>query len=301
MPRQYSLGGRVAPDRGSVRGQQEPAPKQTVRERLAAMRNLPPFIASVWRTSPWLCISSIVLRLIRALLPVVTLYIGKLIIDEVTGLVRAGAHHADWHEWLASGELTRLWWLLGIEFALAVAADILGRIVSLIDSLLSELYSNTTSIRLMEHAASLDLEDFEDADLQDKLDRARRQTMGRMTLMSQLFGQAQDIITIIGFAAGLVAYAPGLIVLLVLALVPAFLGESHFNALNYSLNYAWTPERRELDYVRQTGASVETAKEVKIFGLNAFLIERYRALSDAFYADNRRLACHLAVQSPATQ
>ena len=63
--------------------------------------------------------------------------------------------------------------------------------------------------------------------------------------------------------------------------MPAFLGEAHFNAQSYSLNYARTPERRELDYVRQTGASVETAKEVKIFGLNAFLIERYRALADA--------------------
>ena len=79
-----------------------------------------------------------------------------------------------------------------------------------------------------------------------------------------------------------------------LALVPAFLGEAHFNAQSYSLNYAWTPERRELDYVRQTGASVETAKEVKIFGLNAFLIERYRALSEAFYAANRRLAARRA-------
>ena len=94
--------------------------------------------------------------------------------------------------------------------------------------------------------------------------------------MSQLFGQAQDVVTIVSFAAGLVVYAPWLIVLLRVALVPAFLGEAHFNAQSYSLNYARTPERRELDYVRQTGASVETAKEVKIFGLNAFLIERYR-------------------------
>ena len=93
----------------------------------------------------------------------------------------------------------------------------------------------------MEHAATLDLEDFEDSELQDRLDRARRQTMGRTALMSQLFGQAQDVVTIASFAAGLVAYAPWLIALLVLALVPAFLGEAHFNAQSYSLNYAWTP------------------------------------------------------------
>src|SRR3546814_15147129 len=84
----------------------------------------------------------------------------------------------------------------------------------------------------MEHAATLDLEDFEDPDLQDKLDRARRQTMGRMNLMSQLFGQAQDAVTVAGFAAGLLVYAPWLLVLLAIALVPAFVGEAHFKQLD---------------------------------------------------------------------
>jgi ATP-binding cassette subfamily B protein len=146
----------------------------------------------------------------------------------------------------------------------------------------------------MEHAATLDLEDFEDSELQDRLDRARRQAGGRLTLISQLFGQAQDVVTIVSFAAGLVVYAPWLIALLLVALVPAFLGEAHFNARSYALTYARTPEQRELDYVRQMGASVESAKEVKIFGLNAFLIDRYRALAEGFYAANRRLAVRRA-------
>jgi ATP-binding cassette subfamily B protein len=76
--------------------------------------------------------------------------------------------------------------------------------------------------------------------------------------------------------------------------VPAFLGEAHFNAQSYALAYARTPEQRELDYVRQTGASVESAKEVKIFGLNAFLIERYKQLAEGFYQANRRLAIRRA-------
>ena len=184
--------------------------------------------------------------------------------------------------------------LLLTEFALAVLADVLGRVVSLIDSLLSERVTNASSVRLMEHAATLDLEDFEDSDFQDQLERARRQTSGRMTLMSQLFSQAQDMVTVASFAAGLVVYAPWLIALLVLALVPAFLGEAHFNAQSYSLDFGRTPERRELDYVRQTAASVETAKEVKIFGLNAFLIDRYMRLATDFYAANRRLAVRRA-------
>ena len=287
MPRQYSMGGRVGPGGGGSGG--VPGPR-SMRERFGALRNLPPFLKLIWQTSPSLTVSNLGLRLVRALLPVATLYVGKLIIDEVVRLAQISGSPVNLGDWLASGLLARLGWLLATELSLAVLSDVLGRIVSLIDSLLSERFTNITSVRLMEHAATLDLEDFEDADLQDRLDRARRQTMGRMTLMSQIFGQAQDVVTIASFAVGLLAYAPWLIGLLVLALVPAFLGEAHFNAQSYSLNYARTPERRELDYVRQTGASVETAKEVKIFGLNAFLINRYRTLAEAFYQENRRLA-----------
>ena len=102
------------------------------------------------------------------------------------------------------------------------------------------------------------------------------------------------MVTVASFAAGLVVYAPWLIALLVLALAPAFLGEAHFSAKSYSLDFGRTPERRELDYIRQTAASVETAKEVKIFGLNAFLIERYMRLATDFYAANRKLAVRRA-------
>src|SRR6201996_7079761 len=147
----------------------------------------------------------------------------------------------------------------------------------------------------MEHAAELDLEDFEDSEFQDQLERARRQTSGRMTLMGQLFSQAQDIVTVVSFAAGLVFYAPWLIALLFLALVPVFVGEAHFNAQSYSLDFVRTPERRELDYVRQTAASVETAKEVKIFGLHGFLIDRYKRLAATFYDANKVLAVKRAV------
>ena len=291
MPRHYSHGGRVSPQSAARARAGLPQPElRSFRERLGALKNLGPFLAMIWRTSPLLTASSLALRLCRALLPVATLYVGKLIIDEVVLLVQLSDKPASLRGWLDSGLANGLGLLLLIEFALAVLSDVLGRVVSLADSLLSERVSNALSIRLMQHAATLDLEDFEDAEFQDRLERARRQTSGRMSLLGQLLGQAQDIVTVVSFAAGLIIYAPWLIVLLLLALVPAFLGEAHFNAQSYSLDYARTPQRRELDYVRQTAASVETAKEVKIFGLNGFLIDRYTQLATAFYTANRRLA-----------
>lgn len=275
------------------------APK-SLSQRFSALRNLRPFLRLVWEIHPRIAFAAIVLRLVRALLPVATLYVGKLIIDEVVALMR----HSGLAAALAGGAGTQigvlleygrpLLFLLAIELALAVASDLFGRLVSLCESLLAERFSNTTSVRLMEHAATLDLEDFEDSEVQDQLDRARRQAAGRSSLLSQIFGQAQDVVTIIAFAAGLAVYAPWVIALLVLAVVPAFLGESHWNALAYELAWRRTPAQRELDYLRATGASVETAKEVKIFGLERFLVARYRVLADELYRANRALAVRRA-------
>src|SRR6185295_12773786 len=137
---------------------------RTFRERFGALRTLRPFLAMVWQTSPLLTTTLLVLRLARALLPVVSLYIGKLIIDDVVALVQMPNRPATLHDWLASGALNGLVVLLSAEFALAVLSDILGRVVSLIDTLLSERVTNGSSVKLMEHAATLDLEDFEDAE-----------------------------------------------------------------------------------------------------------------------------------------
>jgi ATP-binding cassette subfamily B protein len=105
-----------------------------------------------------------------------------------------------------------------------------------------------------------------------------------------LLGTAQDAITLVTLAGALVVYVPWLLVLLAVAVVPAFLGETHFAALGYSLLFQWTPERRQLDYLRFVGASDGSAKEVKLFGLADFLVARYARLADAFYLANRRLA-----------
>ncbi len=266
--------------------------------RLGALASLPPFIVLIWRTGPVITAAMLVLRLARAILPVATLFVGKLIIDEVVRLThlppaQAGAGIAT-GAWLGGFLLSRLGLLLGAELLLALLADGLGRAVSLLGQLLSDRFSDAASLRLMAHTATLDLRDLEDSETQDRLDRARRQASGRTGLIGSLFGQAQDMLTLAGFALGIAAYAPWLILMLVAALVPAFLGESRFNTLAYALSFRRTAERRELDYLRQTGASTETAKEGKLFGLDGFLTDRYRALSTMMQRENRDFAVRRA-------
>ncbi|HKP76350.1 MAG TPA: ABC transporter ATP-binding protein [Longimicrobiaceae bacterium] len=248
-------------------------------ERLRAMRNLPPFLRMVWGTHRGMVVGICALRLLRAFVPVATLWIGKLVIDAVVAATRSGEPH--WR---------RITTLVLVELAIVAVGEAAARTGSLLESLLGDLFSNRMSVRLMEHAADLDLKHFEDPDFYDRLERARRQTVGRIALLSQLLGLAQDGITLLTLTGTLLAFSPLLFVLLVIAVIPSFLGETHYAALGYSLLYQWTPERRKLDYYRYVAATDTTAKEVKLFGLSGWLTDQYRELADRFYDANRRLA-----------
>ncbi|MEL6972905.1 MAG: ABC transporter ATP-binding protein, partial [Bacteroidota bacterium] len=253
--------------------------EQSWREQWEALRHLPPFFRMIWQTSPSLSIANALLRLLKSLLPLAMLYVGKEIVDEVIFLIDQ-----------PDADQSYLWTLVVIELVLAVTSDLLSRAISLLDGLLGDLFANRTSVRLIKHAAELDLYQFEEPDFYDKLERARRQTTGRTILMSQVLSQVQDMVTIISLGAGLVAFNPWLILLLFLAVIPAFIGENYFNQRSYSLTRSWTPERRELDYLRYIGASDTTAKEVKIFGLSDFIAERFERLSWNYYRANRALS-----------
>ena len=259
------------------------------RERLNALRNLPAFFKLVWDSSPWMTALNAGLRLIRSAIPVSVLYIGKLIIDEVILLNRDHGNVSTHH----------LWMLIGAEFLLALFNDALGRSISLLDSLLGDLFGKLSSIRIMKHAAILDLEQFEDPVFYDKLERARQQTTGRTILLSQVLSQMQDLITMGFLAAGLIIFNPWLIVLLFITILPSFIGESYFNDQTYALSRRQTPERRELDYLQYLGASDETAKEVKIFDLSGFIIEKFEALANKFYVSNRRITINRSLWGTA--
>ncbi len=252
----------VRPNRGPGKPA-EPGPGW--RARLQALKHVPRLLRLVWGTEPRYVTGILLLRVARSLVPLAVLWIGKLIVDQVVHAIGAAGSGAgvDW---------VRLVELLAIELAIALVGEGLARVSALLESLLGDLFANQTSVELMRHAATLDLEQFENAELYDKLERARRQTVGRIGLFT-------------------------LLVLLVIAVLPSLLGETHFASLGYSLLYSWTPERRQLDYLRYIGASDISAKELKLFGLSDFLVDRYDRLSRDFYEANKRLAVRRSLVS----
>ena len=241
----------------------------------------------VWETSPPLASASVLLRLLRGFMPLALLWVPKLILDEVV----ARLAHPD-------RPAATIWKLVALEFALAALGDLLGRTNSLCDSILGDRFTNKVNIRLMEHATRLDLASFEDPVFYDKLERARRQTTGRLGLLSSMLGVMQNLASLFALSAGFIVYSPWLMALLVAAVIPSFLGETHFSQLAYSVLYRRTPQRRLLDYLRYLGASVQSAKEIKIFGLGAlgaYLSERYQREAEEKQAENRKLATKRAV------
>jgi ATP-binding cassette, subfamily B, bacterial len=260
----------------------EPLPP--VRERLAAFRFIPPFLKMVWDTKPSYGVGIALVRLVSAFTPLAMLWVGKLIIDTVVANI--GVATPDW---------STLVGLVLLELALAVLSDLLGRMSGLLESLLGDLFSNEISVRLMRQAAVLDLQHFEDPDFFDKMQRARRQTMGRVALLSQTLTMAQQALTLTSLLVALIAFNPWLLLMLVLAILPSFLGETAYAGIAYSFMFQWTAQRRELDYYRWVASELEPAKEIKLFGLSDHFIGRYADLADEYVEENRRIATHRAV------
>jgi len=250
-----------------------------LRERLAALRYLPALLGLVWQTHAGLTVAMVALRLTRAFVPVASLWAAKLIIDAVVALARA-----------PGAPLTPLWRVVALELGIVVVGELLARASALVESLLGDLFSNHISVRLMRHAATLDLAQFEDPDFYDHLERARRQTTARIGLIAMLLAMGQNLLTLGTLGAALVAYNPWLLALLTVAILPSFLGETHYASLSYSLLFSRTPERRELDYLRYVGASDKTAKEVQMFGLAGWLADRYDAVAQRYYEENKALS-----------
>ncbi|HLT33297.1 MAG TPA: ABC transporter ATP-binding protein [Aquaticitalea sp.] len=253
--------------------------KTNLKKSFSALVYIPRFFKEIWRINKKLFFASAICRLIGALLPVIILWIGKIIIDEI--ILQSKADISD---------LTKLWTYVGIEFGLIILSDLISRSISLTDSLLGDSYSIASSVIIIKKTNQIDISLLEDSEFYDKLERARTQTTGRVGLMSNALGEVQSLISITTLIAGLIYFEPYLIILLVLSIIPSFINEIWFSQQQYSLARGWTAERRELDYLRFIGANNQTAKEIKLFGLTDFIVDRFKNLSNEYYDLNKKLA-----------
>ena len=247
--------------------------------RVQSLKNIPPVLKIIWDSSPAVVAWGLVIRAITALSPLALLAVARLIIDAVV-------RHISTAEPLRHD----FWWLVGLEFGLACLTSIFNRVVDYCDTLLADKFIRHISVRIMHHASRLDLANYEDPLFHDKLERARVQATDRLGMVQQLGRLVQQVITTVTLAASILLFSPWLLIVLVACVIPAFLGESHFAFLGYAQAFRQTPVKRQIDYLRFLGASKDSAKELKLFGLSKFLTDRFQQLSDDIYIQNVSLA-----------
>ncbi|AHG92272.1 ABC transporter (plasmid) [Gemmatirosa kalamazoonensis] len=252
------------------------------RDRVAAMRHVPAFLRLVWESHRGYAAAVAALRVVRAGVPVLTLWVGKLIIDAVVAAARAHVAPRDAH---------RLWHYVAIEIAIVLGGDLLARASGYAEASLGMLFANRMGVRIMEHAAALDLAQFEDPAFYDRLERARAQAGGAgMNVFGQTLGMGQSLLALGSLIAALAVFDWRLLLLLVAAIVPSFVSETWYAGKLYTLFVRRTAERRQLDYLRYVAASDRTAKEVQLFGLAPWLVRRFRALAERLLREDRALA-----------
>jgi ATP-binding cassette subfamily B protein len=261
-----------------------PESRNRWRQRVTALRQVPAVLKFVWESGRVVVVLGVAARVVAALLPPALFWVSKLIIDNIFRILTT-------HQPVG----TRLWWLVAVEFGLAIVAGFVGRMIDYLDALLAGKYTHHVSIRVMEHAAGLDLLAYEDPVFYDRLERARVQATDRLYMIQAIGRLIQQAITTLTLSISIMVFSPWLLLLLVVGVIPAFIGETHFAFLGYAKNFRQTPVRRQLDYLRTLGGSKEAAKELKLFGLRKFLTDRFRGLSFQVYEEDVELARKKAV------
>jgi ATP-binding cassette subfamily B protein len=249
------------------------------RERIRALKNMPPVLKILWDSGPGVVTWGIVLRLIVATLPFALAKVAQYIIQDIADKV--GRHQA---------LPANFWYLVGTEVGLNVFLGIITRAIDYSDSLLANRYTQHVSVRVMEQAARLDLTTYENPEFYDRLERARVQATDRLAMIQQMGRLFQQVITTLVFSGALAMASPWLVLLLAFGVLPSFLGETHYAFLGYAKNFRQTPAKRQMDYLRQVAGSREGAKEVKLFGLNKFFTDRFQALATAVYNEDVALS-----------
>jgi ATP-binding cassette subfamily B protein len=234
----------------------------------------------VWTTSKsltlWLAIGS----LVAGLLPGGIAYIGKRLVDAVILAGRSG-DAADRH--------AAMTWV-GVEMGLVVALAGVLRLLQILRSLLRAQLGQRINEIILEKALTLELTQFEDSDLYDKMTRARREASARpVSLVTETFDLGQSMISLASYGALLAAFSPLALVVLIAAALPAFVAEVKFSGDAFRLSRWRTPETREQLYLETVLAREDHAKEVKLYGLGPRFLDRYKSIYRLLYDGDRAL------------
>lgn len=252
------------------------------------IRQLPRTFALVWKAGRREALSIVILSAVAGLLPLALAWVGQHIVD---GVVRAVETRDPGDREAA------LRWVL-VELGLMVASGWVARAQGVSRSLLSGKLGFDTNVAILEKSIALDLAAFEDPATYDRLQNARREASARpLNLFTKVIDVISQSVTLASIAAVLVTFDPRALLVLFAASVPMLIAEARFAGESFAL-FSWrAPEGRRLNYYEWVLTRDNHAKEIKLYGLGPWFLDRYRGLYRTFFEQERRLALRRATWS----
>lgn len=232
-------------------------------------------------TSPKLTTSLAAITLVRSFQPALDVWVSKLLIDAVAAAVMGGS---------AAASASTIWVLAGIQLASLVIGSLLRAVGNVCQQLLQERVSMRVQLDIMVQADRLDLSSFEDSKFYDRLQQAQREAASRpVQMVAELFGLARTTISFLAMVGLLASLSPLIAVLALVTPIPSFISNTRYGWQGYQMMRRQSPLRRMMSYLTTVQTTDTYRKEVQIFGIGPYLIDRYRDLSSKYYLEAKAL------------
>jgi len=244
---------------------------------LKAFRYWPRIFKLLWNTSPIGFICIMILNLFHGISPIIVLLLTERMINSIT------------YSW-TNGYSVALW-----AFALMVGfifiSEILNLFQSYIENLFKVLFSNKINILIMKKSTSLSLKDFENSYVQDSLKLAQSEAGHRpYEIMQQILFLTSSVVTLISAIGMLVVFKWWMAFLLLIMPITSFYSFLTIGQKEFLIHYKRVPKMRKTWYLSFLMTNDKNFKEVKIYNLGEYLLNKYSSLFNSFYQEDRGIA-----------
>jgi ATP-binding cassette subfamily B protein len=264
----------------------KPAPvlQESAPGRLRMLRDLGWLVGSMARTAPLPCALWSAVALVQGLLVPAQLWLTKTLVDALATQLKGGAAHG-----------TFLW--LGLLAAALLVERGLGGVQPRLQATVREQTGSALQQRVMRKAAGLDLASFEHQGYYDQLNRVIADAETRVPqFLQQLLQAIEAAPQFVGYAVALLTLTPVLPLIVVGATVPTAAGFVVSGQINWGLLNEQTHERRLSEYYASVLTNRAFAKQVRLYGLAAYLQQRWAELYWQTRNEQRRLALRLGMR-----
>ncbi|HEY5001906.1 MAG TPA: ABC transporter ATP-binding protein [Ktedonobacteraceae bacterium] len=242
-----------------------------------AFTSLPRVLRLVWDTSKLFTLLMGILSILQGFTPAISLWITNLVINGVVAGIR---YH----------DISRIWLPVGLQLGIGLFSSLLSTLSNITQQLLQEKVSNRVQFMILEKSETLDLSYFENPEFYDKMRRAADQsTYQPVTMVSQTFGLCQTAITMFSMIFLLTRLAWWLALVSLIVPIPAFFSSIRYGWRGYQRMRRQSPERRTMQYFNMLMTTDTYNKEVKLFNLGRFFIERFKNLANKLYEEDKNI------------